>query len=191
MTPQQPRHKVLYVIACGAPPARDVAKLVRLCQTAGWQVCVILTPSACAFTDLPLLEELTGYPVRSTYKQPQEPDMLPPPDAILVAPMTFNTANKWVLGIADTLALGLLTEAIGKHLPIVAIPSLNTAQAKHPTFDRNIDRLRAWGVSVLYGPDDFEPCEPDAGFDFVADYPWQRAVDALTAAAATAGPHPT
>jgi Flavoprotein len=36
------------------------------------------------------------------------------PDAIIVAPATFNTINKWAVGISDTLALGLLTEAIGR-----------------------------------------------------------------------------
>jgi hypothetical protein len=34
---------------------------------------------------------MTGHPVRTSYKLPDEPDVLPPPDAILVAPATFNT----------------------------------------------------------------------------------------------------
>lgn len=43
--------------------------------------------------------------------------MLPAPDALVVAPCTFNTANKLVAGISDTLALGLLNEAIGAEIP--------------------------------------------------------------------------
>ena len=37
--------------------------------------------------------------------------MLPAPDAFAVAPCTFNTVGKWVVGISHTLALGLLNEA--------------------------------------------------------------------------------
>lgn len=170
---------VLYVIACAAPPARDVHKLVRMCQEWGWEVCAILTPKARAFTDAAVLEELTGHAVRSEYKHPEEPDVLPPPDAIAVAPATFNTINKWALGIADTLALGLLTEGIGKGLPIVVLPSLNAAQAQHPAFASSLERLRRCGVRMLYGPGGFEPVDPGSGNAFVSQYPWTVVVQAL------------
>lgn len=62
-----------------------------------------------------------GHPVRSDYRQPDDPDVLPSPDAIAVTPATFNKINKWAAGISDTLALGLLIEAIGKRLPVVAL----------------------------------------------------------------------
>jgi len=114
---------VLYLIVCGAPPARDAPRLVELAQGEGWEVCVIATPSGRGFIDAAALEAASGHPVRSEYKQPEDDDVLPPPDAIVVAPATFNTINKWAAGISDTLALGLLTEGIGKRLPIVALPS--------------------------------------------------------------------
>jgi hypothetical protein len=38
------------------------------------------------FIDREALAEHTGHPVRSAYKQPDEPDVLPPADAFLVAP---------------------------------------------------------------------------------------------------------
>ncbi|MFE3205697.1 flavoprotein [Embleya sp. NPDC059237] len=176
-TPGTPR--VLYVIACAAPPARDVAVLVRLAQERGWEVCVITTPNARAFVDAPALEELTGHPVRSEYKRPGDADVLPAPTAIAVAPATVNTVIKWALGIADTLALGLLTEAIGKQLPVVAMPFTNRAQAAHPKFGRSIEELREWGVRVLYGPDVYELHEPGAGGDHVDAYPWHLLLPAL------------
>jgi Flavoprotein len=77
----------------------------------------------------PCLERLTGHPVRSDYKQPDEPDVLPPPQAIIVAPATCNTINKWAAGISDTLALGLIVEAIGMKLPQIAMPYTNWAGA--------------------------------------------------------------
>ena len=49
----------------------------------------------------------------------------------------------------DTLPLGILVEAIGKRLPIVAMPVTNPEHAAHPAFAENIARLRSWGVTVL------------------------------------------
>lgn len=93
-------------------------------------MCFIATPSALAFLDVPALQALTGHRVRSHYKRLGDPDVLPGPDEIVVAPATSSSINKWTAGIADTLALGLLTEAIGKGLPVLALPFVNNAQAK-------------------------------------------------------------
>ena len=49
--------------------------------------------------DVPGLAVRTGDPVRHDYKLPGEPDVLPEPDAIVVAPATFNTIDKWAAGI--------------------------------------------------------------------------------------------
>lgn len=170
---------VLYVIACAAPPAGEVATLVTMAKADGWDVCVILTPQAVAFVDVPALEALTGHPVRSEYKQPGEPDVLPPADAMIVAPATCNTINKWATGISDTLALGLLTEAIGKGLPLAALPFTNKAQAAHPAFDRHIQELRQWGVHVLYGPDVYALHEPGTGSRYLASFPWHLTLEAV------------
>jgi len=136
-------------------------------------------PSARSFIDTAVLETVTGHPVRSEYKQPHEADVLPPPDAIVVAPATFNTINKWAAGISDTLALGLLTEAIGKRLPVVALPFVNAAQAEHPAFQGSIDRLRAAGVRLLYGPNVLELHEPGTGSQRVGLFPWRLTLEAL------------
>lgn len=174
MTPTRssPIRDVLYIITCGAPPSRHVDALVKLVHDDGWEACVIATPQGLTFLDTSTLEELTGYPVRSEYKDPTEPDVLPSPDAIAVAPATFNTINKWAAGISDTLALGLLTEAIGKQLPLVALPFLNTAQAAHPEFDESVNKLRALGVTVLYGPETYRLHEPGTGSQYLHKYPW-------------------
>jgi phosphopantothenoylcysteine decarboxylase len=168
--------RVLYAITCAAPPARDIGLLVTAAQAEGWTVCVLATPSAVRFIDGPALSGQTGYPVRSEYKDPGEPDVLPPPDAIIVAPATVNSVNKWAAGICDTLALGMLVEGIGLKLPIVAVPWSNAAHAAHPAFAENLGKLRSWGVRVLYGPDVAPPHEP--GHDDLADFPWLRALAA-------------
>ena len=165
--------KVLYLIACAAPPARNIGRMIALAQNDGWDVCLLATPSAVKFIDIPAMTELTGHPVRSDYKAPGDPDALPPPDAVIVAPATVNTINKWALGICDTLALGILVEGIGKELPIAAMPFTNYAQAAHPAFGESIQKLRSWGVHVLYGPDVYELHPPGTGGQFVEVFPWQ------------------
>ena len=105
--------------------------------------------------------------------------MLPSPDAIIVAPATVNTINKWAAGICDTLALGILVEGIGKKLPIVALPFTNYAHAAHPAFGENRRKLRSWGVRVLYGPDIYPLHAPGTGSRYLDIFPWHKTLEAL------------
>jgi phosphopantothenoylcysteine synthetase/decarboxylase len=173
--------QVLYIIACAAPPARQIMRLIEPAQRAGWDVCLLATPSATRFIDAASLERQTGHPVRSDYKEPGTADVLPPPDAIIVAPATLNTINKWALGICDTLPLGILVEAIGKKLPVVVLPFTNNAHAAHPAFGESIEKLRSWGVQVLYGPDVYPLHEPGTGSRYLDKFPWHLTLEALTA----------
>jgi phosphopantothenoylcysteine synthetase/decarboxylase len=131
------------------------------------------------FLDVAKLESETGHPVRHDYKDPSDPDVLPGPDAIIVAPATVNTINKWGAGICDTLALGLLVEAIGKRLPVVVMPFTNYAQAMHPAFDENISKLRSWGIKVLYGPDVYPLHAPGTGGQHLDKFPWSLTLESL------------
>jgi hypothetical protein len=182
--------RALYVIACGAPPTRQLGQLVSIGQADMWDVCVLTTPGGRQFADIDGLERLTGHPVRSDYKKPGEPDLLPSPDAIIVAPATVNTICKWAAGICDTLALGILVEAIGKQIPTVAMPFTNRAHAAHPAFIDSIARLRSWGVTALFGPDVYPLHEPGTGSRYLHLFPWERTVtevDALMEAKVTSG----
>ena len=171
------RKPVLYVVACGGRPASDLPDHVPALQQDGWEVCVIVTPSGRKFIDAAQLAELTGHVVRYDYKQPDEPDVLPRPDALAVAPATFNTINKLAGGSSDTLALGILNEAIGLGLPIVAVPTPNVALARHPAFGTSVRALREWGVTVLFDPEVYPLPTPDMGPPAAELFPW----DALLA----------
>jgi phosphopantothenoylcysteine synthetase/decarboxylase len=170
------RRPVIYVIACGGRPAGDLPAFVTSLQTDGWEVCVIATPSALKFTDTGQLAKLTGHVVRYDYKQPDEPDVLPPPEAMVVAPCTFNTLNKWAYGSSDTLALGLLNEAIGLGIPVIAVPNPSTALAKHPAFLESVARLRSWGMSILFDPEVYPLPTPNMGPPAAALFPWDALV---------------
>lgn len=120
-------YPVLYLVVCGAGPAADIAVLVSAAKERGWRPCVIATPSATRFIDLDELAHLTGRPVRCKHREPHEPrGSLPSADAVIVAPASFNTLNKWAHGIADTYALDILAESVNYGVPIVAIPFVNT-----------------------------------------------------------------
>src|SRR6185437_11264225 len=83
----------LVVIVCGAGPASEVGKLVKLAQERGWTVRLIATPAALPFLNTAELDALTGSPVRSEYRSPGEPRS-PKADAVIVAPATYNTICK-------------------------------------------------------------------------------------------------
>jgi hypothetical protein len=177
----KPRGPVVYLIVCGCPVAREVGQLVALAQQTGWTPCVIASPDGSRFIDAPSLAKQTGFPVRTHYKQPGDPDLLPPPEALIAAPVSVNTVNKWAAGICDTLALGLLVEGIGLGQPIVTLPFTNRAHAAHPMFRENLARLKSWGVDVLFG-EDIQPLhEPRAGHRH-APFPWRRLLETLETA---------
>ena len=170
---------VLYIVVCAAGPAGEVGRLVCLAQDDGWMVHIVATPSALDFIDVPTLEKQTGHPVRSRYRKPGEPKS-PRADAIVVAPATYNTVNKFAQGIADTYALGLLAEAPALGIPVVVLPFVNAALAGRVPFRRSVEDLRMEGVRVLLGPGEFEPHAPGSGGDRTNMYPWELALKTVS-----------
>lgn len=148
---------VLYVLTCATPAAREVGTLVTLAQERGWRVCVIATP----------VQE-AGHARRTSSARRHDRRR-----------REFNTLNKWALGIADTLALGLLTEGLGLDIPIAALPFLNATQITHPAFTQHVETLRSAGVTVLLGPGGYKPHPPHEGSGHLHKYPWHTALDAL------------
>jgi phosphopantothenoylcysteine synthetase/decarboxylase len=175
-----PSRRVLYILVCGSPIARDVGILVDLAQLEGWEVCVITTPDGRKFVDVAALQEQTGHPVRTYYKSPGDPDMLPQADAMIVAPATVNTVNKWAAGITDTLVLGLLVEGYGYGIPTAVVPYTNNVMALHPALHASLAKLRDWGVHVLYGDDVCRLGKPGQTDRFRPQFPWRRALQAVS-----------
>jgi phosphopantothenoylcysteine synthetase/decarboxylase len=171
VTDEADRRKFLYVIVCAACPAGDVGKLVTLAHQRGWDVQIIATPAALDFIDTEALEAQTGRPVRSQYRKPGQPRS-PKADAIIVAPATYNTINKWANGISDTYALGILAEAPGLGIPTVVVPFVNTSLHNRHAFKRSVAILRNENVKVLIGPGNFEPHPPGLGEQQLKNFPW-------------------
>lgn len=69
-------------------------------------------------------------------------------DLLLIAPATAHTLAKLANGLADDLlsAIALATPA-----PLLLAPAMETDMWQHPATQANMDKLRAWGASVV-GP---------------------------------------
>jgi len=165
---------VLYVVVCGAGPAPFVGTLIQQAQARGWHVQAIATPAALDFIDITAIHRQTGFAVRSHYRgyEGGRPAPLPRADAIIVAPATYNTINKWASGISDTYALGILAEAPASGVPIAVLPFVNAALAARRPFRRSVDILRGEGIRVLLGPGEFEPHQPGTGGNLATGFPW-------------------
>lgn len=167
---EQAEKPFLYVVVCAAGIASDVSKLITAAQEQGWEVGVIATPVAMnGFFDTAAVETQTGRPIRSAWRTPGDPRPFPPPDAVVVAPATFNTVNKWAAGLADTLAVATLCEAYGLGVPIAVLPCVADALAAHPAYQDSLIRLRDMGVR--FGP-------PHAG-EPGEEFGWEQALDLL------------
>ncbi|WP_200304844.1 flavoprotein [Streptomyces adelaidensis] len=175
--PGQGGRPFLYVVVCAAGVAVDVGRLITAAQERDWEVGVIATPVAMGgFFDTAEVEARTGRPIRSAWRSPGDPRPFPPPDAVVVAPATFNTLNKWAAGTADTLALGTLCEAYGLGVPIAVLPCVADALAAHPAYRAGLERLR--GMGVRFGDPYGGEAEEDGRRE---EFHWERALDLLTA----------
>ncbi|MET8827218.1 flavoprotein [Streptomyces sp. NPDC004610] len=164
----------LYVVVCAAGIAAEVGELIDAARRRGWETGVIATPVAAGggFLDLADIEARTGRPIRSAWRSPGDPRPFPPPDAVVVAPATFNTVNKWAAGLADTLAVATLCETYGLGVPVAALPCVADALAAHPAYQDSLIRLRAMGVRFgepYSGDPDEHGHRPRFG--------WERALD--------------
>jgi phosphopantothenoylcysteine synthetase/decarboxylase len=171
--------KTLYVIVCAAGVATNVNALVSTAQTRGWDVWIVPTPSAVDFIDIPALEKQTGHPIRARYRQPGESGKLPAADAVIVAPATYNTINKWAHGTSDTFALGLLAELTPGETPIAVLPFVNASLAANHVFTRSVAELRESSVTVLLGDSGFTPHPAGQGDNHIDVFPWTSALDAV------------
>lgn len=171
---------VLYVVVTGAGATRQVpSRLLPLAAERGWDVHVLATDQALSsFPEtMRQIEEILGRPVRTDFHTTVGYS-LPDPDAVIVAPATYNTLTKWALGIADTYVLTRLAEQIGRDVPITAGPYINVKFADHPTYQGSLATLKEWGVNVVIGPS--EPHE--SGVGAADDFPWEEILDTLTPA---------
>jgi hypothetical protein len=130
----------LSLVVCGAPLTARAKDVAAALEGAEWVVSVVPTAASRSWLD----EDLSD----GDFRRPDEPKP-PRPDAVVVCPMTFNTANKWVHGHADNRPLSLLCESLGAGLTMVAVPFVNESLWRHPIWGGTLERLGQAGVRLV------------------------------------------
>lgn len=137
-----------YLIVSGAATARHVPELIGMLAPRVPDLLTVLTPNA---QQIVAPRELTLVPGHRIVESYFDEAILPRPrdGVLLVTPCSFNTLNKLAQGIADSLALSIAAEAIGRGTPVVVAVSVNAPLWKHPRARESAETLRSWGVRVF------------------------------------------
>jgi phosphopantothenoylcysteine synthetase/decarboxylase len=150
------RFEVAYLILSGTTTATRGPELLRGLLGLGFTtVIAIPTPNAARVIASRELADVAGAQVVESYFdlaiRPR-----PPRGVVLFAPCGFNSLNKLAHGIADTLALSVAAEAIGRGTPVIVAPSLNQPLLDHPMARTSLRTLPTWGVTIVPPVDDGE-----------------------------------
>jgi phosphopantothenoylcysteine synthetase/decarboxylase len=144
---------VAYLVLSGTTTAARCPELLRDLVGLGFAtVIAIPTPNASRVIAPRELADIAGvWVVESYFDAAIRPR--PPHGVVLFAPCSFNSLNKLAHGIADSLALSVVAEAIGRRTPVIVGPSLNQPLLDHPVARASLATLRNWNV-VVVGPAD-------------------------------------
>ena len=147
-------YDTVYLILSGTTTAARCPEILAGLVGLGFErVIAIPTPNASRTISPRELADVPGAQVVESYFdlaiRPR-----PPLGVVLFAPCSFNSLNKLAAGIADTLALSVAAEAIGRHTPVIVAPSLNQPLLDHPIAQASLRMLPSWGVTVVPPQDD-------------------------------------
>lgn len=145
---------VAYLVLSGTTTAARCPEILRGLVALGFsQTIAIPTPNAARVVSARELADVPGAQVVESYFdlaiRPR-----PPLGVVLFAPCGFNSLNKLAAGIADTLALSVVAEAIGRGTPVIVAPSLNQPLLDHPAARASLRTLGTWGVTIVPPADD-------------------------------------
>ncbi len=140
---------VAYLVLSGTSTAARGPELLRALVGLGFaSIIAIPTPNASRVVAPRELADVSGIQVVESYFdlaiRPR-----PPRGVVLFAPCSFNSLNKLAHGIADSLALSVVAEAIGRQTPVIVGPSLNAPLLNHPQAQTSLKVLPSWGVTIV------------------------------------------
>ena len=137
----------------GGIAAYKSAELVRLLIKRGYAVQVALTEAACQFITPTTMQALSGQSVLTTQWDATPNGMAHidtsrTADAIIIAPASADFIAKLAQGSANDL---LSTVCLARDCPLLVAPAMNKQMWNNAATQRNIEHLRADGVTLL-GP---------------------------------------
>ena len=140
--------EVAYLVLSGTTTAARCPELLSGMVRLGFATVIALpTPNAARVVAARDLEVPGARVVESYFDIAIRPS--PPRGVVLFAPCSFNSLNKLAHGIADSLALSVVAEAIGRRTPVIVGPSLNAPLLAHPEAQASLRKLPEWGVRVV------------------------------------------
>jgi phosphopantothenoylcysteine synthetase/decarboxylase len=147
-------YDVAYLVLSGAATASRGPEILRGLVGLGFATVIALpTPNASRTIAPRELADIAGARVvQSYFDLAIRPS--PPFGVVLFAPCGFNSLNKLAQGIADSLALSVVAEAIGRRTPVIVAPSLNAPLLAHPQAQASLATLPRWGVEIVPPVDD-------------------------------------
>lgn len=169
---------LLFLVVCAASPARHIDALIRPLRAGGWRLRVFATADGAQWLSAAQIEQLTGDKLYCNVADLAGASA-PQPDAVIIAPMTFHTANQIAAGANNTLALNVVHDAIGSGLAVIAAPHVNGALKAHPLHQRGLATLRILRVHVV----DDDACEGGCA----AERHWPAVLAGIDAAIAQNG----
>src|ERR1700736_5390528 len=134
-----------YLVLSGTTTAARCPELLRGLVELGFATVIALpTPNAARVIAARELADIEGVQVVESYFdlaiRPR-----PPRGVVLFAP-----------GVADSLALSVVAEAIGRGTPVIVGPSLNAPLLIHPVAQASLKKLPEWGVIIVPPVDEGE-----------------------------------
>jgi len=143
------RFDVVYLVLSGTTTAARGPEILRGLVGFGFAAVIALpTPNAARTISGRELADVPGAQmVQSYFDLAIRPR--PPRGVVLFAPCSFNSLNKLAHGIADSLALSVVAEAIGRKTPVIVAPSLNQPLLDHPQAQASLRTLPEWGVVIV------------------------------------------
>jgi phosphopantothenoylcysteine synthetase/decarboxylase len=136
----------------GSIAAYRAAELLRLMQTRGWDVHVVMTRGATEFVGKLTFQTLSRNSVGVDMFagdmdwRPEHIAISERADVLVIAPCTANVMAKIAHGIADDL---LTCTVLACPAPLVIAPAMNVHMWNHPATQANLAILRERGVSFV------------------------------------------
>ena len=138
----------LTLVVCGAPLTARAADVAAALVDQGWTVTTVASSASRGWLDRDAVEVVTGRPVLFEQRQVNQVRG-PRPDAVVVCPLTMNSASKAATGIMDTYATGVLCDALATRTALTAVIMVSTRLWPHPAWTGHLKTLVGAGVQFV------------------------------------------
>lgn len=146
------KNKRIVLGVSGGIAAFKSASIASQLTQRGYDVRVIMTPSAVKFITPLTLQTLSHHPVAVDTFDEHEPkvvqhiDLADHADLVLLAPATANIIAKLALGLGDDM---LSTTLLATQAPIVIAPAMNVHMYENPVVQKNMETLKSRGCFFI------------------------------------------